>query len=50
MLNCARYKLIFEDKISGTDGEKVQLDEWIKYLSLGNRVDTSNPGWPEQPV
>ncbi|EJN8329076.1 tail fiber assembly protein, partial [Salmonella enterica] len=27
-----------------------QLDEWIKYLSLGNRVDTSNPGWPEQPV
>ncbi|ENT4447321.1 tail fiber assembly protein [Salmonella enterica] len=50
VLNCARYKLIFEDKISGTDGEKVQLDEWKKYLRLGNRVDTSNAGWPEQPV
>ncbi|EBV7178818.1 phage tail protein, partial [Salmonella enterica subsp. enterica serovar Thompson] len=29
---------------------KAQLDEWKKYRVLVNRVDTSNPDWPEQPV
>ncbi|EBX7764820.1 phage tail protein, partial [Salmonella enterica subsp. enterica serovar Stanley] len=24
--------------------------EWKKYRVLVNRVDTSNPDWPEQPV
>ncbi|EAY7437235.1 tail fiber assembly protein [Salmonella enterica] len=33
-----------------TDDEKAQLDEWKKYRVLVNRVDTSNPDWPEQPV
>ncbi|EJA5033854.1 tail fiber assembly protein [Salmonella enterica] len=33
-----------------TDEEKAQLDEWKKYRVLVNRVDTSNPDWPEQPV
>ncbi|EAR0347313.1 tail fiber assembly protein [Salmonella enterica] len=32
-----------------TDDEKAQLDEWKKYRVLVNRVDTSNPDWPEQP-
>ncbi|EAW6091284.1 tail fiber assembly protein, partial [Salmonella enterica] len=26
------------------------LGEWKKYRVLVNRVDTSNPDWPEQPV
>ncbi|HER1288810.1 TPA: tail fiber assembly protein [Salmonella enterica subsp. enterica serovar Elomrane] len=33
-----------------TDDEKVQLDEWKKYRVLVNRVDTSNPDWPDVPV
>ncbi len=33
-----------------TDDEKAQLDEWKKYRVLVNRVDTSNPDWPEQPT
>ncbi|EBO9258649.1 tail fiber assembly protein [Salmonella enterica] len=33
-----------------TDDEKAQLDEWKKYRVLVNRVDTSNPDWPEQPA
>ncbi|EHM1184890.1 tail fiber assembly protein, partial [Salmonella enterica subsp. enterica serovar Lattenkamp] len=33
-----------------TDEEKNQLAEWKKYRVLVNRVDTSNPDWPEQPV
>ncbi|EBE6211530.1 tail fiber assembly protein [Salmonella enterica] len=33
-----------------TDDEKAQLDEWKKYRVLVNRVDTTNPVWPEQPV
>ncbi|EAA2712373.1 tail fiber assembly protein [Salmonella enterica subsp. enterica] len=33
-----------------TDEEKSQLAEWKKYRVLVNRVDTSNPDWPEQPV
>ncbi|MKZ80159.1 tail fiber assembly protein, partial [Salmonella enterica subsp. enterica] len=33
-----------------TDDEKAQLGEWKKYRVLVNRVDTSNPDWPEQPV
>ncbi|EAM8951212.1 tail fiber assembly protein [Salmonella enterica] len=30
-----------------TDDEKVQLDEWKKYRVLVNRVDTTNPDWPD---
>ncbi|HGE9822587.1 TPA: tail fiber assembly protein, partial [Salmonella enterica subsp. enterica serovar Panama] len=26
------------------------LDEWKKYRVLVNRVDTSNPDWPEKPA
>ncbi|EDS6428695.1 tail fiber assembly protein [Salmonella enterica subsp. enterica] len=33
-----------------TDDEKAKLAEWKKYRVLVNRVDTSNPDWPEQPV
>ncbi|EAX5653092.1 tail fiber assembly protein [Salmonella enterica] len=33
-----------------TDDEKAQLDEWKKYRVLVNRVDTSNPDWPDVPV
>ncbi|WP_373920965.1 tail fiber assembly protein [Salmonella enterica] len=33
-----------------TDDEKAQLDEWKKYRILVNRVDTSNPDWPEKPA
>ncbi|EBA2360193.1 tail fiber assembly protein [Salmonella enterica] len=33
-----------------TDDEKAQLGEWKKYRVLVNRVDTSNPDLPEQPV
>ncbi|EBS3608380.1 tail fiber assembly protein [Salmonella enterica subsp. enterica serovar Poona] len=33
-----------------TDDEKAQLDEWKKYRVLVNRVDTSNPDWPDKPV
>ncbi|EDJ3944503.1 tail fiber assembly protein [Salmonella enterica subsp. enterica] len=33
-----------------TNEEKNQLAEWKKYRVLVNRVDTSNPDWPEQPV
>ncbi|EAT1306484.1 tail fiber assembly protein [Salmonella enterica] len=32
-----------------TDDEKVQLDEWKKYRVLVNRVDTTNPDWPQKP-
>ncbi|EAR7070804.1 tail fiber assembly protein [Salmonella enterica] len=32
-----------------TDDEKAQLDEWKKYRVLVNRVDTSNPDWPDIP-
>ncbi|EAV0670085.1 hypothetical protein ES927_22500 [Salmonella enterica] len=42
--------MIFEDKISGTDDEKVQLDEWKKYSVLVSRVDTSKPDWPDKPA
>ncbi|EAO9594474.1 tail fiber assembly protein [Salmonella enterica] len=33
-----------------TDEEKSQLGEWKKYRVLVNRVDTTNPDWPEVPV
>ncbi|EAA0893017.1 tail fiber assembly protein [Salmonella enterica subsp. enterica serovar Senftenberg] len=33
-----------------TDEEKSQLAEWKKYRVLVNRVDTSNPDWPDVPV
>ncbi|EAP1281230.1 tail fiber assembly protein [Salmonella enterica] len=33
-----------------TDDEKVQLDEWKKYRVLVNRVDTTNPDWPDVPA
>ncbi|EAM8989367.1 tail fiber assembly protein [Salmonella enterica] len=33
-----------------TDDEKAQLDEWKKYRVLVNRVDTTNPDWPDVPV
>ncbi|HCM1957450.1 TPA: tail fiber assembly protein [Salmonella enterica subsp. houtenae serovar 43:z4,z23:-] len=32
------------------DDEKAQLDEWRKYRVLVNRVDTSNPDWPDMPA
>ncbi|MDJ6957353.1 tail fiber assembly protein [Salmonella enterica] len=32
-----------------TDDEKAQLDEWKKYRVLVNRVDISNPDWPQKP-
>ncbi|EBL5814683.1 tail fiber assembly protein [Salmonella enterica subsp. enterica serovar Newport] len=31
------------------DDEKALLDEWKKYRVWINRVDTSNPDWPEKP-
>lgn len=31
-----------------TEDEKVQLDEWIRYRVLVNRVDTTNPDWPKK--
>ncbi|ECF6075756.1 tail fiber assembly protein [Salmonella enterica subsp. houtenae] len=33
-----------------TDEEKSQPAEWKKYRVLVNRVDTSNPDWPDVPV
>lgn len=33
-----------------TDDETAQLKAWKKYRVLVNRVDTSNPVWPEQPA
>ncbi|ECH4299659.1 tail fiber assembly protein, partial [Salmonella enterica] len=33
-----------------TDDEKAQLDEWKKYRVLVNRVDTTNPDWPQKPA
>ncbi|EBW2588608.1 tail fiber assembly protein [Salmonella enterica] len=33
-----------------TDDEKARLDEWKKYRVMVNRVDTTNPDWPEVPV
>ncbi|EDW7927652.1 tail fiber assembly protein [Salmonella enterica subsp. enterica serovar Oslo] len=33
-----------------TDKEKASLLAWRKYRVLVNRVDTSNPDWPEQPA
>ncbi|EAO2082679.1 tail fiber assembly protein [Salmonella enterica] len=33
-----------------TDEEKSQLAEWKKYRILVNRVDTSNPDWPDVPA
>ncbi|EJB3408890.1 tail fiber assembly protein [Salmonella enterica] len=33
-----------------TDDETAQLKAWKKYRVLVNRVDTSNPVWPEQPT
>ncbi|EKM8341182.1 tail fiber assembly protein, partial [Salmonella enterica] len=27
-----------------------RLNAWKKYRVLVNRVDTSNPDWPEKPV
>ncbi|EAQ9505558.1 tail fiber assembly protein [Salmonella enterica] len=33
-----------------TDDEKARLDEWKKYRVRVNRVDTSNPAWPEKPA
>ncbi|ENI0316211.1 tail fiber assembly protein, partial [Salmonella enterica] len=29
---------------------KARLNAWKKYRVLVNRVDTSNPDWPEKPV
>ncbi|EDQ9665828.1 TPA: tail fiber assembly protein [Salmonella enterica] len=33
-----------------TDDEKARLLAWKKYRVQVNRVDTSNPVWPEQPA
>lgn len=33
-----------------TEDEKAQPDEWKKYRVLVNRVDITNPVWPEKPV
>ncbi|HFH0498296.1 TPA: tail fiber assembly protein [Salmonella enterica subsp. enterica serovar Muenchen] len=38
------------DLNEATDKEKASLLAWRKYRVLVNRVDTSNPDWPEQPV
>ncbi|HHC0857871.1 TPA: tail fiber assembly protein, partial [Salmonella enterica] len=38
------------DLVIATDEEKSQLAEWKKYRVLVNRVDTSNPDWPDVPV
>ncbi|EBZ5940655.1 tail fiber assembly protein [Salmonella enterica subsp. enterica serovar Muenchen] len=38
------------DLVIATDEEKSQLAEWKKYRVLVNRMDTSNPDWPEQPA
>ncbi|EBP0012779.1 tail fiber assembly protein [Salmonella enterica] len=37
------------DLDEATDKEKASLLAWRKYRVLVNRVDTSNPDWPEQP-
>ncbi|HFG6727160.1 TPA: tail fiber assembly protein, partial [Salmonella enterica subsp. enterica] len=33
-----------------TDEEIKRLEAWELYSVMVNRVDTSNPEWPEQPV
>ncbi|ECF2938515.1 tail fiber assembly protein [Salmonella enterica subsp. enterica serovar Reading] len=33
-----------------TDEEQKRLEAWELYSVMVNRVDTSNPDWPEQPV
>ncbi|EEG3121005.1 tail fiber assembly protein [Salmonella enterica subsp. enterica] len=33
-----------------TDDETARLLAWKKYRVQVNRVDTSNPVWPEQPA
>ncbi|HFW4204432.1 TPA: tail fiber assembly protein [Salmonella enterica subsp. enterica serovar Aberdeen] len=38
------------DLNEATDKEKASLLAWREYRVLVNRVDTSNPDWPEQPV
>ncbi|EAN8257196.1 tail fiber assembly protein [Salmonella enterica] len=38
------------DLEEATDEEKARLLAWKKYRVLVNRVDTSNPVWPEQPA
>ncbi len=38
------------DLDEATDKEKASLLAWRKYRVLVNRVDTSNPDWPEQPA
>ncbi|EAP3004747.1 tail fiber assembly protein [Salmonella enterica] len=38
------------DLDEATDKEKASLLAWRKYRVQVNRVDTSNPDWPEQPV
>ncbi|EAB5691464.1 phage tail protein, partial [Salmonella enterica subsp. enterica] len=38
------------DLDEATDEEKARLLAWKKYRVLVNRVDTSNPVWPEQPA
>ncbi|ECE9970992.1 tail fiber assembly protein, partial [Salmonella enterica subsp. enterica serovar Glostrup] len=38
------------DLDEATDDEKARLLAWKKYRVQVNRVDTSNPVWPEQPA
>ncbi|ECI4313920.1 phage tail protein, partial [Salmonella enterica subsp. salamae] len=38
------------DLDEATDEEKARLLAWKKYRVQVNRVDTTNPVWPEQPV
>ncbi|ECN7888113.1 tail fiber assembly protein, partial [Salmonella enterica subsp. enterica serovar Montevideo] len=33
-----------------TDEELKRMEAWELYSVMVNRVDTSNPDWPEQPV
>ncbi|EOF5167250.1 tail fiber assembly protein, partial [Salmonella enterica] len=37
------------DLDEATDEEKARLLAWRKYRVLVNRVDTSNPVWPDKP-
>ncbi|ECE9969979.1 phage tail protein, partial [Salmonella enterica subsp. enterica serovar Glostrup] len=38
------------DLDEATDDEKARLLAWKKYRVQVNRVDSSNPVWPEQPA
>ncbi|EJH1628174.1 tail fiber assembly protein, partial [Salmonella enterica] len=33
-----------------TDEERQRLEVWEEYSVMVNRVDTSNPDWPDKPA